>query len=139
MSLDIHRDIHPVLKEKGHYSPENLASVVDSLNEKGVSRKDLSDTACGLGLRSCSYGSLRHVFPIMGAFFGTLIGVGTGLLSNEMCERLYATGADKIIANGISAAFPLVFFTQSGYNVRESQDHAFYHGIKEIFREKLSR
>jgi len=89
-------------------------------------------------LRSCSYGSLRSVFPILGMVFGTLVGVGTSLLCDDMCSHFYATETNRVIANGISVVLPTVFFMSSGFSVRKSQDYEFYHRIKEFYKDKLS-
>lgn len=123
---------------KDSYSPKNLSNLVERLSVKGVHKEELVDVARDLGLRSCSYGSLSLAFPIMGVVFGSLIGAGSGLLCNDICERFYVDGADKFIANIVSMTIPWLFFVRSGFSVRSSQDYDFYYRIKEIFEDKLS-
>lgn len=120
------------------FSSENLANLVGELKEKRVSSKTLCNRARHWGLGSCSYGSFRSFYPILGAIVGNIIGAGTSFLCNDACDRFYATEANRIIANGISFALPNLFFTSTGFHVRKSQDSDFYYRIKEFYKDKLS-
>jgi hypothetical protein len=124
--------------EVSDFSSENLANLVDELKSKGVSEEDLRGQASGLGLRSCSYGNFRSLYPILGAVVGNIIGAGASYLSNEFCIHFNANITSRVVADSIGYVLPAVFFTSSGFSVRRSQDYDFYHRIKEIFKDKLN-
>lgn len=120
------------------FSSKNLTDLVGKLKDKGISEEDLREQARDLGLRSCSYGNFHSLYPLLGAAIGNILGAGASYLSNEFCLHFNANLASKIISDGICFISPLIFFTNSGFNVRKSQDYEFYYRIKKIFKDKLS-
>lgn len=124
--------------ETGNFSSENLDNLVGELKKKGVSSRTLCNRASHWWLGSCSYGSFRSFYPILGAIVGNIIGAGASLVCNDACDRFYATEANRIIANGISFALPNLFFTSAGFHVRKSHDSDFYYRIREFYKDKLS-